>query len=888
MADHPSRPQGLAQQVSTASLGPTPSRPRISSTSTSGSAPPTLHGPWPEPALPQSFAVSSAPVSPYYNLQNSWSQTQFFAPSTSQQDITQIPSYTSPPTLRPLSSSIPLLKPPSLSNAYSGLAQSSTSRLLPTSGTPLPTSAPASSTGLSYASSHHRPPTRNSMPLPARTSPVPIPSPPVSIRRSPFLNEPAAPVPLRPIPFNNLTRTFTPSIHTPVAPAPPYFQFNPNPAPSHYSPQPSPHTSRFSPRLSVSSLHLPHRPMSVPTQSLTPISLPLHQFPYSLPASPALNPPAVLPVTRSLSTYTKPDFPNLSSIPVLSTANDWTKWYSAVMQVIEATGLFAHVVDVLPSNVLLDPTAYPSLPPVIDKANFTPEELDAYRSWWTQDDIVSFVLVGKLGPIPASLIPPKRDAWGNPQRSARDILRILRTKYGVFDAASAALVRDTTLAKKVVGNDVSSYVDMWRKAVLQVEGSHWDFSSYEKVQRFADGLPRTYEYEPLRVLIREGFNTNPPHGVITFHDASQAALNVELASRRLSNTHGPAPRRSQPPSSSSNLTPNTGQNPTTAPATDPTTPTSSATRPRCSNCGALGHVAGNCWEPGGGDVGGRDRYLAANPPRPRAHVAVASDPSLDPIVESVESEIESAPAPVSTYPLPEPQPTTPSDTAFYLDCANAASPVVLASLADRFNAILDSGCTVHIIRDRKFFWTYDTSLAVPVGTANCGTLSTLAKGEVRFRILLDGQEQIICLRDCLHAPDVPINLISVGSLTEKDMRLVFEKNVTSIHLPDSFSPTSDLTINATVVRRLSFLHLDFVLPSNSSDPPGLDDFLVLPAIEQLDSDLRFANKLWLMPLLLRRLTLHPLLMVHGVLPDCLFVLALVLITRLPSVIGMTD
>ncbi|KAF5374000.1 hypothetical protein D9615_009908 [Tricholomella constricta] len=576
--------------------------------------------------------------------------------------------------------------------------------------------------------------------------------------------------------------------------------------------------------------------MSAPQLLLLPLTPPFRQLPLSLPASPVLQHP---PVQRTPSNYTKPDFPNLSSIPLLSSANDWGKWHSAVLQVIEATGLFDHIVDILPPDLLLDPTAYPSLPPVIDKARYTPEELDAYQSWWAQDDIVSFVLVSKLGPVPASIIPPKRDAWGNPQRSARDILRILRTKYGVFDAASAALVRESVLLKKVIGNDVSSYVDMWRKAILQVEGTHWDFSPFDKVQRFADGLPRTYEYEPLRVLIREGFNTHPPHGVITFHDASQAALNVELASRRLSNTHNPPSRRSQ--SSTSTTTSAANQNTTPTATSDAVNPTSPATRPRCSNCGALGHVAGNCWEPGGGDVGGRDRYLAANPPHPRAHVAIASDPSLDPIVETVEPKIESASAPVSVYPLPDAQSPVPSDTALYLDFANAASPVVLASIADRFNAILDSGCTVHIIRDRKYFWTYDTTLAVPVGTANCGTLTTLAKGEVRFRINMDGTDQVICLRDCLHAPDVPINLLSVGSLAEKDMRLVFEKNTTSIHFPDSVPHLSEHPINATVVCRLSFLHLDFVLPSSTAAPSSLDDFLVFPAIEQQPSDLVFPH-----------------------------------------------
>ncbi|KAF5378208.1 hypothetical protein D9615_007539 [Tricholomella constricta] len=835
---HP-QAQGHAQPAQSTSLGSHPSNRRTLS------VPNVLpSGPWLDPVVPQSFAVTSAPVSPYYNVLNSWSQSHF--PS-------QSPSH-------PIS--VPLLQPPPTFTGYAGpglfpsqipLHTSSNLRLRP------PT-APLSSMGLSYASSNHLPIIQTPAPTPVApsstahgtslpshtlTSPFSVEHPPRHL--SP--HNPVAPIPLRPIPFVN--RVVSPSFHTPLAPAPPYFQHQFNPVPNfpqriHSASPTLTHNSLLrSLTPSASSLHLP-RPASM--HRLSPLSPFLHQLPLPAPTPPPLplDPPALplahatLPTPfRTISTYTKPDFPNLSSIPLLSSANDWSKWHSAVLQVIEATGLYDHIVDVLPHNVLLDPTAYPSLPPVIDRANYTPEQLEHYKTWWAQDDIVSFVLVGKLGSTPQSLIPPKRDAWGNPQRTARDVLHILRTKYGVYDANSAAIVRESVLSKKVIGSDVSSYVDLWRKAVLQVEGSHWDFSSYEKVQRFADGLPRTYEYEALRVLIREGFNSHPPHGVITFHDASQAALNIEQASRRLSASHGSTPRRSQAPPSVP--TSNPTQNSSTNPPADPTNPSTSntATRPRCSNCGALGHVAGNCWEPGGGDVGGRDRYLAANPPRPRAHIATASDTLLEPVVETVESEIESAPEPIASYPSSDAPPVNLSDSALYSDFTQVTSPIVLASLADRFNAILDSGCTVHIIRDRRFFWTYDTSLAVPVGTANCGTLQTLARGEVRFRIVLDGIEQIISLPDCLHAPDVPINLLSVGSMTEKNVRLVFEKDATSIQFPDaSPSPTSH-TIEATVVRRLSFLHLDFVLPPSSPVPRLTEDLIAFPAVEQRDSDLRF-------------------------------------------------
>jgi len=84
------------------------------------------------------------------------------------------------------------------------------------------------------------------------------------------------------------------------------------------------------------------------------------------------------------------------------------------------------------------------------------------------------------------------------------------------------------------------------------------------------------------------------------------------------------------------------------------------------------------------------------------------------------------------------------------------------SLGGRYNSALDSGCTDHIIRQRKFFQNYDTSRAVSIGTANSGSLAALASGDVSFRVPYrdrDGRSHhiLFTLRNCLHAPDAPIN-----------------------------------------------------------------------------------------------------------------------------------
>ena len=148
----------------------------------------------------------------------------------------------------------------------------------------------------------------------------------------------------------------------------------------------------------------------------------------------------------------------------------------------------------------------------------------------------------------------------------------------------------------------------------------------------------------------------------------------------------------------------------------------------------------------------------------------------------------------------------------YQDFVQGLDPVAFAIFQQHFNVILNLGCTTHIIRDCCFFWTYHLEQATPVGTVNCSALNTLAHGEVCFDIFIGGQLHTICLQDCLHAPDMPINLLSVGAMTEWDFKIYFEKLGTFVHLPLTSSSMTRLTFMATVINHLSFLHCDFVLP----------------------------------------------------------------------------
>jgi hypothetical protein len=134
------------------------------------------------------------------------------------------------------------------------------------------------------------------------------------------------------------------------------------------------------------------------------------------------------------------------------------------------------------------------------------------------------------------------------------------------------------------------------------------------------------------------------------------------------------------------------------------------------------------------------------------------------------------------------------------------------SVLSLFNALLDSGCTHHIIQDRSLFSNY-TSKSIPIKTANCGTLAALGTGDVDFRSSFRDQSVIFTLRGCLYAPSASINLLSVGALVEREMSALFSPGgMTKVSFPADHPTLPAFTFTATVVNRLSFLKLDFVPP----------------------------------------------------------------------------
>ena len=143
-------------------------------------------------------------------------------------------------------------------------------------------------------------------------------------------------------------------------------------------------------------------------------------------------------------------------------------------------------------------------------------------------------------------------------------------------------------------------------------------------------------------------------------------------------------------------------------------------------------------------------------------------------------------------------------------------PAALLSMAGSYNALLDSGCTHHIIRDRSLFNDFSPR-TISVGTANCGSLDALGTGDVKFEFPFGNRLIIFTLRGCLYAPSAPINLLSVGALVERGMSCLFSPGgITKVFFPDDHPKFAGVTFPAAVSNRLSFLRLSFLPPAGSS------------------------------------------------------------------------
>ena len=469
----------------------------------------------------------------------------------------------------------------------------------------------------------------------------------------------------------------------------------------------------------------------------------------------------------------------------------------------------------------------------------SPRDVEASNRWWAEDNIDQHILLSRLGSVPRGLLPSSNII----SRTALSIYQTLTMYFGTCNFADCTELLNSLHNSACTSGRVPDFVSKWRIGLAKLQSARFAFNIRICISLFVRGLPPIPAFNTLRADLPRriaAIDDDTDYGA--FISLTETVLELDTIFRPSSTLQPTRPPR--PP-----LTTLPAAAVAAVPSSSTSDPPSRVSKKElsCNNCKsrglrAVGHTNGTCFQPGGGMEGRREEYMAN---KGRVHAMLAeclenafsfSDQPLPPddiIITPPSPDIP--PMPDSEFFLPPvanlcvtPFSTNsdlrgslynwcdlkfPSPTAFASTVIESAA---FLSMVNSYNALLDSGCTHHIIRDWALFRTFATR-SISVGTANCGSLDALGSGDVEFRYPFGDRFVIFTLRGCLFAPSAPINLLSVGALVERGMSCLFSPGgITKVFFPDDHATFSGLTFSATVASRLSFLQLNFLTPESPS------------------------------------------------------------------------
>ncbi|THH15160.1 hypothetical protein EUX98_g9509 [Antrodiella citrinella] len=169
----------------------------------------------------------------------------------------------------------------------------------------------------------------------------------------------------------------------------------------------------------------------------------------------------------------------------------------------------------------------------------------------------------------------------------------------------------------------------------------------------------------------------------------------------------------------------------------------------CFNCEKPGHMKKDCWAKGGGKEGqGPKRKWKGNGnggETTSANVAAAGG--------------------------------TASEGAHAFHVATDFRKVVDSDLVSKgYMRLLDSGASRHFDPDRKNFTTYREIPKKPVNSAEGGVFHAIGEGDVPVSVRSGNKTISFVLRNVLHAPTMPLSLVSVSQMVRNGYPAHFEKD----------------------------------------------------------------------------------------------------------------
>ena len=147
-----------------------------------------------------------------------------------------------------------------------------------------------------------------------------------------------------------------------------------------------------------------------------------------------------------------------------------------------------------------------------------------------------------------------------------------------------------------------------------------------------------------------------------------------------------------------------------------------------------------------------------------------------------------------------------------LSCASMEehSDHLVELVVNSLTTLLDSGATSHLVKGREFFWDYNKEEAQKVKMANLGVLKTQASGTCVACFTYNGVSMRVKLKNCLHAPNAFVNLLSIGWFINGEVSCTFKKGyVTLLKGGMSFG-------YGPMVNKLFILKVEFLKPPIST------------------------------------------------------------------------
>jgi len=335
---------------------------------------------------------------------------------------------------------------------------------------------------------------------------------------------------------------------------------------------------------------------------------------------------------------------------------------------------------------------------------------------------------------------------------------------------------------------VPDYIACWCTGLNKLTSAGHPFDPADTIQHFVNHLLYGSTFE----LVLFGLSTaRVPDQLPSFESVVECVTNIDLNHSFFQPSHqcysNAESTPNTTPTNTNNSSKDTPASTSTMNSTQLPCPPQSAVF--CTSCQQTGHTIHQCPTHGGGQGGHitDQNKMSAHAYLVDVDADVTSDggaqmpdqcPPDPPLSDVVNEDLSTSFSALGATSFVPSTSTLPVNNNIYFDLYQPSvmpttflslanlSPSYLSSINTLFNFILDSGCTHHIIQDRLFFWTYDTSHAIQVKTANCGMLETLAKGDVKVCLLCGTKTIVLAFWDCLHAPSTPINLISVGTMQE--------------------------------------------------------------------------------------------------------------------------